>query len=96
MERGRWAWFVAGALFVVVFPWLLAREWRWRRAFAGVLTLLVAYRAVEVARIAARSRGDTVSALGLDVPTQVGAWAFCLLAVGTAAMLARAAWSRKP
>jgi hypothetical protein len=95
MERGRWAWFVAGALFVVVFPWLLAREWRWRRAFAGVLTLLVAYRAFEVARIAVRSGGDTVSALGLDVPTQVGAWAFCLLAVGTAAMLARAVWSRE-
>ena len=33
MERGRWAWFVAGALFVLVFPWLLAREWRWRRVF---------------------------------------------------------------
>ena len=43
-----------------------------------------------------RSGGETVSALGFDVPTQVGAWAFCLLAVGTAAMLARAAWSREP
>jgi hypothetical protein len=94
MERGRWAWFVAGALFVVVFPWLLTRPGRWRRAFATVLALLVAYRAFEVARIAARAGGETVRVLGLDVSVAAGAWAFCLLALVTALMLARAAWSR--
>jgi hypothetical protein len=94
MERGRWAWFVAGALFVVVFPWLLTRRWRWRRAFSVVLALLVAYRAFEVARIATRAGGETVRVLGLDVSVAAGAWAFCLLALVTALMLARAAWSR--
>jgi len=96
MERGRWAWFVAGALFVVVIPWLLTREWRLRRAFACVLALLVAYRAFEVARIAWAPRADTVSVLGFDVPMRVGAWAFSLLTGATAAMLVRAAWSREP
>jgi hypothetical protein len=94
MERGRWAWFVAGALFVVIFPWLLTRAWRWRRAFAVVLAVLVAYRAFEVARIAARAGGETVHVLGLDISVAAGAWAFCVLALLTALMLARAAWSR--
>jgi hypothetical protein len=103
MERGGTAWFVVGALFVIVFPWLLVRERRWfdrwilsRRDFARVLTLLVALRAIEVARIAWAPRAETVSVLGLDVPMRAGAWAFCLLTLVTAAMLARAAWSREP
>jgi len=103
MERGGIAWFVVGALFVVVFPWLLVQERGWfgrwvlsRRDFARVLTLLVAIRAVEVARIARMPRAETVSVLGLDVSIRAGAWAFCLLTVTTAVMLARAAWSREP
>ena len=67
-----------------------------RRAFAAVLALLVAYRALEVARIAWTPRAETVSVLGIDVSMRLGAWAFCLLTVVTAAMLARAAWSREP
>ena len=51
MERGGAAWFVVGALFVIViFPWLLVEERGWldrwllsRRDFARLLTLLVAY-----------------------------------------------------
>jgi hypothetical protein len=96
MERGRWAWFIIGGLFVVIFPWLLARAWRWRRAFAGLLAVLVAYRALEVARIAWRSSGETVAVAGVAVSMQAGAWAFCLLAVVTALMLARAASGRQP
>ncbi|MGH7264215.1 MAG: hypothetical protein ACREMB_05070 [Candidatus Rokuibacteriota bacterium] len=101
MTRGGAAWFLVGALFIVVFPWLLVRERAWfdrwvlsRRDFARVLTLLVAVRAVEVARIAAGPRQDVVSVLGMAVPMRVGAWAFCALTVATAVMLARAAWSR--
>ena len=48
MERGGAAWFVVGALFVVVFPWILMAERGWftrwilsRRDFARILTLLV-------------------------------------------------------
>jgi hypothetical protein len=103
MERGGAAWFVVGALFVVVFPWLLRRERGWfdrwvlsRRDFARVLALLVGVRAIEVARIAWAPRAETVSVLGLDVSIRAGAWAFCLLTVITAVMLARAAWSREP
>lgn len=103
MERGGTAWFVVGALFVVVFPWLLVRERGWfdrwvlsRRDFARVLTLLVVLRAIEVARIARMPRAETVSVLGLAVSLRAGAWAFCLLTVVTAVMLARAAWSREP
>jgi hypothetical protein len=103
MERGGTAWFVVGALFVVVFPWLLIKERAWfdrwvlsRRDFARVLTLLVALRAIEVARIARVPRAETVSVLGLDVSMRAGAWAFCVLTVVTAVMLARTAWSREP
>ena len=101
MERGGAAWFVVGALFVLVFPWLLMAERGWfarwiltRRDFARILTLLVALRAVEVARIAWRAGAETGPVFGGLVSKQAGAWAFCLLTVVTAVMLARAAWSR--
>jgi hypothetical protein len=101
MTRGGAAWFLVGALFIVVFPWLLARERGWfdrwvlsRRDFARVLTLLVAVRAIEVARIAAEPRQDVVPVLGMAVSMRVGAWAFFALTVATAVMLGRAAWSR--
>jgi hypothetical protein len=102
MERGGTAWFIVGALVVVAFPWLLIKQRAWfdrwvlsRRDFARVLTLLVVVRAIEVARIARMPRAETVSVLGLDVSMRAGAWAFCLLTVVTAAMLARAGWSRE-
>ena len=102
MERGGAAWFVVGALFVLIFPWLLMKERGWfarwilaRRDFARILTLLVAVRAVEVARIARLPRAEAVPVHGLEVPMRVGAWAFGLLTIFTAVMLARAAWSRE-
>jgi hypothetical protein len=102
MERGRVAWFVVGALFVIVFPWLLRRERAWfdrwilsRRDFARILTLLVALRALEVARIARAPRAETIEVLGVPVSTRAGAWAFVGVTVVTAVVLARAAWSRR-
>jgi hypothetical protein len=101
MERGGAAWLLVGALFIVVFPWLLARERGWfdrwilsRRDFARILALLVVLRAVEVARIALAPRMATVPVLGLEVPAPVGAWAFFALTLVTAIVLARAGWSR--
>jgi hypothetical protein len=101
MERGGAAWFIVGALFVGIIPWLLirTRPWfeRWvlsRRDFARVLALLVALRAVEVARIAWRAGAETVPVLGVLVSKSAGAWMFCLITVVTAVTLARAAWSR--
>ena len=103
MTPGGAAWFLVGALFVVVFPWLLmrARPWfeRWilsRRDFARILTVLVALRAVEVARIAWSPRTELVSLGGFAVPMRVGAGLFCLVTVATTLMLLRAAWSREP
>jgi len=101
MERGGTAWFVVGAFFIIVFPWLLVRERAWfdrwilsRRDFARILTLLVALRAIEVARIAWIPRADSISVFGVVVPMGLGAWAFCALTIVTAVVLARAAWSR--
>ena len=103
MTPGGAAWFLVGALFVVVFPWLLmrARPWfeRWilsRRDFARILTLLVALRAAEVARIAWSPRSELVSLGGFAVPMRVGAGLFFLVTAATAVVLARAAWSREP
>src|SRR5215470_15199658 len=100
MERGGAAWFVVGALVIIVFPWLLVRERAWfdrwvlsRRDFTRILTLLVALRAIEVARIAWTPRADSVSILGVVVPMTLGAWAFSAITVVTAVVLARAAWS---
>jgi hypothetical protein len=102
MERGGVAWFVVGALFVVVFPWLLARERRWfarwllsRRDFARILTALVALRAWEVGRLA-RAGGADIALVGASVPFVLGAWAFCAVTVATAMVLARAAWASEP
>ena len=102
MGRGGAAWLVFGALVVAVFPWLLARERRgfdrWvlsRRDFARILALLVALRAVEVARIAWAPRTPVVSVGGYAVPMRVGAAAFLVITLAAALMLARAAWSRE-
>jgi hypothetical protein len=90
-------WFVLGVLFILVFPWLISRGTRgWGYLwFARVLTLLVAYRAFEVGRVALAPRVPSVPLPGGgEAPMALGAWAFFLVTVLTLAMLARAAWSR--
>jgi hypothetical protein len=101
MTRGGAAWLAVGALLVVAIPWLILRDRAWfdrwilsRRDFTRVVALLVALRAVEVARIASAPRTEVVPVLGLLVPMRLGAWAFFAVTVVTAVMLARAAWSR--
>lgn len=91
-------WFVLGALFIVVFPWLIARGARgsgylW---FCRILTLLVAYRAFEVGRIALAPKFRSVPLPGgAELPMGLGAGIFFLITLATMAMLARAAWSRR-
>jgi len=99
--QGRAAWFVVGALFIVLVPWLLIRERPWfdrwmlsRRDFARILSVLVAVRAVEMGRVAWSPRYELIQVLGLPVPFQAGAWVFFILTVATVVLLARAAWSR--
>ena len=91
-------WFVLGALFVVVFPWLIARGSRgsgylW---FARILSLLVAFRAFEVGQVMLAPRIPTVPLPGdAEIPMRLGAGLFFLITLATAAMLARAAWGRR-
>lgn len=95
-------WFVAGAAIVLLFPYLLSRDVPWfdrwvlsRRDFARILTVVVAFRAFEVGRIAIRGGPSAMPAVGGGTfPTSVGAWVFFIITLATAAMLARAAWSR--
>jgi hypothetical protein len=95
--RAGFGWFVFGALLVLVIPWLVSRGARGRgyRWIVRLLSLLVAYRAFELARIALRPKVDAWPLPGGGtLPPEAGAWAFCLLTALTALMLARAGWSR--
>ncbi len=89
-------WFVLGAVFIVVFPWLIARGSRGKGYlwFARILTLLVAFRAFGVGRV---MFAPTVPAVvlpgGGHIPMSLGAGIFFLITLVTMAMLARAAWS---
>ena len=98
-------WFVAGALITVGVPPLLYRPRRWferwalsRRDLTRILAVLVALRAVYIARLALLGPGSMrMPALGGGVPpSPAGAWLMALVAAVTAAMLARAAWSGEP
>lgn len=97
-------WFGAGALIAVGVPWILAapRPWfeRWvltRRDFARILALLVAVRAVFVARLAlAGAESMRMPSFGGGVPPNAAAaWLMAAIAAATAVMLARAGWQRE-
>jgi hypothetical protein len=90
-------WFALGALFIVVFPWLISKGARgagylW---FTRILALLVAYRAFELGRVALAPRLTSVPLPGGgEIPMALGAWVFFVITLVTMLMLARAAWSR--
>ncbi|MBI2466209.1 MAG: hypothetical protein HYV62_00015 [Candidatus Rokubacteria bacterium] len=92
-------WFVLGTLFIVVFPWFIAkgaqrRGYLW---FTRILTLLVAFRAFGVGQIALKPTIPSVPLPGGgEISMATGAWVFFLITLGTMVMLARAAWSRSP
>ena len=93
---GLWG-FVLGGLFVIVFPWLIARGARHRGYlwFSRILSLLMAYRAFEVGRVALRPKILTVPFPGGgEVSAAIGAWLFFLITLIAIGMLARAAWGR--
>ncbi len=98
-------WFGAGALIAVGVPWLLYRPRRWferwvlsRRDLTRILAVLVAVRAVYVARLAlVGAESMRMPGFGGGVPpSPAGAWPMALVAAVTAAMLARAAWMCEP
>ena len=104
--RGRpLVWFGVGALIAVGVPPLLYRRRRWferwvlsRRDCTRILAVLVAIRALYVARLALVGAESTrMPAFGGGVPpSPLGAWLMALVAALTATMLARAAWQGEP
>lgn len=90
-------WFLLGALFIVVFPWLISKgaQGRGYLWFTRVLTLLVAFRAFVVGQVMI---APTVPAVPLpgggELSMSAGAALFFIITLATVAMLARAAWSR--
>jgi hypothetical protein len=89
-------WFVLGAIFILLFPWLIARGHRGRGYlwFCRILTLFVAYRAFEVGRVALAPKFQSVPLPGGgEIPMSVGAGVFFLIALAAGSLLARAAWA---
>ena len=90
-------WFFLGALFIVVFPWLISKgaQGRGYLWFTRILTLLVAFRAFGVGQVMI---GPTVPAVPLpgggELSMSAGAALFFIITLATAAILARAAWGR--
>lgn len=92
----RTASFVMGALFVLIFPWLISRGARGRGYlwFTRILTLLVAFRAFQVGRIALAPTVPSVPLpWGGELPMAVGAWTFFAIALATMAVLSWASWA---
>jgi hypothetical protein len=97
---GAIAWMAAGALVVVLVPFLLRRPRGWfdrfilcRRDFARVLALFMAFRAFKVGQIAVRGEGAAVPApWGGVVTFQAGAVVFFLVTVMALVFVALAAW----
>lgn len=88
-------WLVLGALFVLAFPWLIARGTRgagylW---FTRILTVAVAWRAIQAGRVALAPRFPSIPLPGGgELPMSLAAAVFALIALGATIMLARAAW----
>jgi hypothetical protein len=94
------AWILAGLVLVVLVPFLLRRRRAWferwllsRRDFARILAVLMAVRAIEVARIALRSGGGAVPApWSGTISFQVGAALFFTVTVTALIFVVLAAW----
>jgi hypothetical protein len=102
MMQAGFFWIVVGLVLVVGIPYLLRRRRAWferwllsRRDFARVLSVLMAVRALEVARVALRPEGASVVApWGGEVSFQTGAAVFFVVTVAALAFVARAAWTQ--
>jgi hypothetical protein len=94
-------WAVAGLVPMLIIPFLLRRRRAWferwvlgRRDFARILVVFMAWRALEVLRVALRSTTATVSApWGGDIPFRAGAAVFFVVTAVALALIARAAWT---
>lgn len=91
VARSGWAWFLVGAIFVVVLPPLIWKEFMW---LARILALLVFVRIVGLGRTISAAGGESVPLpFGGTLSLEYGAAAFLLVAVVTDVMLIRAGWN---
>ncbi len=101
-------WFIFGALFVVLIPFLLYRPWELhfvfrdsgrivrlfhRHLFAKILTILIVIRAFGVGRVMINPAHPAVPLPGGgELSMSLGAAIFLLITLVTGIMVARAAW----
>jgi hypothetical protein len=90
-ESGAWVWYMTGAVFVLVFPFLISRGLMW---FTRVLALLVCFRVYGLLTVAAGpTAGEDLQLIGdLTVTKSLGAITFAAVALVTVFFLARASF----
>ena len=94
-------WGIVGLVPMLLIPYLLRRPRMWferwilrRRDFARLLALVMAWRAVEVLRVAVRPVTASVPApWGGDIPFRAGAVVFFVVTAVALVLVTRAAWS---
>jgi hypothetical protein len=96
-------WVILGLVFVILIPYLLRRRRPWferwilsRRDFARIISLSMAWRAVEVGTRALRPQSASVPApWGGELSFRVAYAVFFVVTVAALAFVARAAWSQE-
>ncbi len=96
-------WVLLGVVFVIVIPYLLRRRRPWferwilsRRDFARIISLSMAWRAMEVGARALRPQSASLPApWGGEVSFRVAYAVFFVVTVAALAFVARAAWSEE-
>jgi hypothetical protein len=94
-------WGLVGLVPMLLIPYLLRRPRAWferwvlsRRDFARLLALVMAWRAVEVLRVAVRPVTASVPApWSGEIPFRAGAVVFFVVTAVALALVARAAWT---
>jgi membrane associated rhomboid family serine protease len=87
-------WFGIGAALIILIPWLINRRYVW---FTRLVVLLIVFRAAGLVRVMIMPSVPAVPLPGgLEISMSVGALIFLLVTLGTAYMLARAAWDLGP
>lgn len=94
-------WVVLGLVFVILIPYLLRRRRPWferwilsRRDFARIISLSMAWRAVEVGTRAMRPESASLPApWGGELSFRVAYAVFFVVTIAALAFVARAAWS---
>jgi len=89
--KGGAGWFLLGGLFIIAFPWLIFKGFKW---FTRALVLLLLVRIGGLVKVITGPQAWKAVPMpgGWEMPMAVGAALFLLVAAVTCYMLARAAW----